>query len=126
MPKKKQENYTIAQLRDVIVEGAQEKKAKNIVSLNLVEVKNASAEYYVVCHGQTDRQSTAIAKSIEATVFNKLGLKPFHTEGYENGEWILIDYFDIVAHIFVEKQREFFAIEDLWADAHVEEFETIY
>ncbi|MGB0430545.1 MAG: ribosome silencing factor [Bacteroidia bacterium] len=118
-------DYNTQQLKDAIIEGAQEKRAKDIVSLDLKNIHNSSTDYYVVCHGQSDRQSASIAKSIEETVFNRLGLKPFHREGYENGEWILLDYFDIVAHIFVEKQREFFAIEDLWADAPVEEFENM-
>lgn len=116
---------TLQELKEAVIEGAQEKKAKDIVALNLQEIDNSTSDYYVVCHGQSDRQAKSIAKSIEETVFNKLGIWPYHSEGYENCEWILLDYFDMVAHIFVEKQREFFAIEELWADAPIEEFETI-
>jgi ribosome-associated protein len=124
MPKT-QEKITLQELKNAIIEGAQEKKAKDIVALNLQKIQNATNDYYVVCHGQSDRQVKSIAKSIEETVFNKLGVWPSHSEGYENCEWILLDYFDMVAHIFVEKQREFFAIEELFADAPIEEFETI-
>jgi len=122
----KKTNYTVEELKKAIVEGAQEKKALNLVALDLREVSNATSDFYVICHGQTDRQSEAIAKSIEETVFNKLGIWPYHSEGYTNKEWILLDYFEIVAHIFVANKREFFAIEELWADARAEEFETIY
>ncbi|MBI3142885.1 MAG: ribosome silencing factor [Bacteroidetes bacterium] len=122
---KKTSSFSLAELRDAIVEGAQEKKARDIVALNLQKLSNASVDYYIVCHGQSDRQAEAIAKSIEETVFNTLGIWPYHSEGYQNREWILLDYFDIVAHIFVERQRNFYAIEDLWADAHVEHYETI-
>lgn len=123
---KKNIDFSPEELKQAIVEGAQEKKALGITALDLREVPNASSDFYVICHGQTDRQSEAIAKSIEETVFNKLGTWPYHSEGYTNKEWILLDYFHIVAHIFVADKREFFAIEDLWADAQTEEFETIY
>lgn len=122
----KEKTFTVEELKEAIIEGALEKKARDVIALNLQKVSNASTDYYVVCHGQTDRQTDAIAKSIEETVFNKLGIWPYHSEGYQNGEWILLDYFDIVAHIFVERQRHFYAIEDLWADAQVEEYQTIY
>lgn len=123
---KKKTEFSPDELKKAIIEGAQEKKALGVTALDLRELPNASSDFYVICHGQTDRQTEAIAKSIEETVFNKLGLWPYHSEGYTNGEWILLDYFHIVAHIFVANRREFFAIEDLWADAQIEEFETIH
>lgn len=121
----KKKALNVKELHQAIIEGAQDKKARDIVSLDLHGVSGASSDYYVICHGQSDRQSGAVAKSIEETVFNKLGIWPYHSEGYENSEWILLDYFDIVAHIFVEPKRQFFALEDLWADAQVEQHETI-
>jgi len=123
---KRKKEFSSDELKKAIIEGAQEKKALGVTALDLRELPNASSDFYVICHGQTDRQTEAIAKSIEETVFNKLGLWPYHSEGYTNGEWILLDYFHIVAHIFVSGKREFFAIEDLWADAQIEEFETIH
>lgn len=122
---RKNKTLNVKELHQAIIEGAQDKKARDIVSLDLRDVSGANADYYVICHGQSDRQSQAVAKSIEETVFNKLGIWPYHSEGYENSEWILLDYFDIVAHIFVEPKRQFFALEDLWADAQVEQHETI-
>ena len=71
----------VNELHQAIVEGAQEKKAKDIVSLDLREVSGANSDFYVICHGQSDRQSQAVAKSIEETVFNKLGIWPYHSEG---------------------------------------------
>ena len=123
---KRKKEFSSDELKKAIIEGAQEKKALGVTALDLRELPNASSDFYVICHGQTDRQTEAIAKSIEETVFNKLGIWPYHSEGYTNKEWILLDYFEIVAHIFVANKREFFAIEELWADARAEEFETIY
>lgn len=111
------EEIKIEELLSAIVEGAQNNKAKDIVSLELRAIDNANTDYFVICHGQSDRQTQAIAESIEKTVFNKYGIRPYHREGYETKEWILLDYFDIVAHIFLGEKREFFAIEELWADA---------
>ena len=110
---------------DAVVEGLQAKKGKDIKVLDMRGIPGASVDYYVIAHGQTDRQSDAIANSVEETVFKKLGLWPYHTEGYENKEWILLDYFNIVAHIFVEKARHFYAFEELWGDAKVTSYETI-
>ena len=121
----KSNDTSVEAILKAIIKGAQDKKGKELKSLDLRKLTKASTDYYVVCHGQTDRQASAIAKSIEETVFKECGIWPYHSEGYENKEWILLDYFHIVAHIFVEKHRQFFAIEDLWADAQIEEFETI-
>ncbi|MCB0737110.1 MAG: ribosome silencing factor [Bacteroidetes bacterium] len=103
----------------------QEKRGRDIVALNLKGLSGASTQYFVTCHGQSDRQAESIAKSVEEYLLKNYGLKPFHREGYENKEWILLDYFDVVAHIFIKSKREFFAIEELWADAAVEEFENV-
>lgn len=116
---------TSEEIKTAIVEGMQEKRGQEITALDLGDLDGASTQYFVICHGQSDRQAESIAKSVEDEVFKKIGLRPYHREGYENKEWILLDYFDVVAHIFIGSKREFFAIEELWADAKVEEFETI-
>jgi len=104
-------------LTEIIIKGIQDKKGKNIVSLNLKEISHAVSDYFIICHGTSNIQVQAIAESVEDEVRNAVGLKPWHREGIQNAEWILLDYVDVVVHIFQENTRNFFQIENLWADA---------
>lgn len=106
-----------------IVEGLQEKKAKEIVSLNLKELKSAVADYFIVCHGESRTQVEALARSVEETVYKLRGEDPWHTEGLGNAEWILMDYVSVVVHIFNKEKREFYGVERLWADAEIRQYE---
>jgi ribosome-associated protein len=87
------------------------------VKLNLAKVPNSITDYFIICHGNSRSQVEAIADSVEAEVKKATGANPWHKEGYENAEWILIDYFDVVVHIFLEESRGFYKLEKLWADA---------
>jgi ribosome-associated protein len=107
-----------------IVKGMQDKKAKKIISLDLTEIPNTVTRYFVICHAQSKQQVGAIYDNVEEEVLKNCGIKPFHREGFENSEWILLDYFDIVVHIFLEDIRTFYHIEDLWADAVLKEYES--
>ncbi|MCD4747379.1 MAG: ribosome silencing factor [Bacteroidales bacterium] len=122
MAKTKQKNESEI-LSDIIIKGIQEKKGKEIISLNLSEIQNAVCNYFVICHGDSKIQVEAIADSIEEKVRKVTGVKPWHKEGFENAEWILIDYVDVVAHIFREDTRMFYNLENLWADAKKKRFE---
>ncbi|MBI1221133.1 MAG: ribosome silencing factor [Bacteroidetes bacterium] len=106
-------------LADVIVKGMEEKKGKGITLIDLREVKGAVADYFVICEGDSDRQVQAIAKSVEEFVDKEIHEDPYHREGYENSEWILLDYVNVVAHVFIPEKREFFALEDLWGDGEI-------
>jgi ribosome-associated protein len=107
------------ELTAIIIHGIQEKKGKEILSLDMRNVKNAVADFFVVCHGDSRPQVEAIAKSVEEEVFKKFKEDPFHVEGKENAEWVLIDYFNVVVHVFQKDKREFYGIERLWADAEI-------
>jgi len=107
------------QLADLIVSGMQEKKGKEIVTLDLRSLKNAVADYFVICHAESKPQIEAIARSIEEVVQLKSNDKPYHREGFENAEWILLDYVNVVAHVFNSDKRDFYGIERLWADADI-------
>lgn len=107
-------------LSEVVVLGMQEKKAKDIVVMDLRDVKNAVADYFIICSGSSDTQIEAIADSIDEQVYKQLKENPWHTEGKENKEWMLIDYVTVVAHIFKKDKRDFYSLENLWGDAHVE------
>jgi ribosome-associated protein len=119
--KKKARKIDIAELtRDYVVHGMQEKKAKEIVCIDLRNIKNAVTDFFVVCHADSKTHIDAIAKSVEEVVYKKQGDEPFHKEGLSNSEWILLDYINVVVHIFRGEQREYYGIERLWADAEIE------
>ncbi|MEQ9439524.1 MAG: ribosome silencing factor [Cyclobacteriaceae bacterium] len=112
------------ELSNIIVFGMQEKKAEDIVVLDLRKVKNAVADFFVICSGNSDTQLDAIADSIEKEVHQRSRENPWHREGKENREWILLDYVTVVAHIFKRDRREFYALEDLWGDAVITSVES--
>lgn len=101
-----------------------EKKAFDVIILDLRKVKSAVTDFFVICSGNSDTQVDAITDSIEQEVYKQLGQNPWHKEGKENREWILLDYVDVVAHVFKKDRRQFFALEDLWGDAEVIKVDT--
>jgi len=116
MEEKKVENGA-TELSKVVIHGMQEKKAMDIVLIDLRDIKNSVADYFVICSGNSDTQVDAIYNSVEEQVSKQTGQNPWHREGIQYKEWILIDYVDVVVHIFKRTQREFYALEDLWGDA---------
>lgn len=121
---KKRKAVSSEKLCDAIVKGMQEKKAIDILVLDLRKVKNAVADFFVVCSGGSDKQLDAIAESVDDEVQKAVKEIPWHVEGKSNKEWVLIDYFDVVAHIFRKDKREYFTLEKLWGDAEMIEIET--
>jgi ribosome-associated protein len=115
-PKKNASAAQTTSLLDAIVQGMQEKKAKNITIINLAGIEHRVCDYFVICDADSTTHVNAIADSLEESVIKKTGEKPYHSEGYANAEWILIDYVNIVAHVFMRETREFYNIEGLWAD----------
>ncbi len=111
-------------LLNTIVESMQEKKARKILSMDLGNIHTAVTKYFVICHATSKTQVDAIYNYVIDMVHKDCGEKPFNREGYENSEWILIDYVDVVVHIFLEEIRTFYQIEDLWADATLKEYES--
>jgi ribosome-associated protein len=109
------------QLKEAIVRGIADKKGKNIVCLNMSKVSATVCDYFVICEGDSSIQVDTIARSVEGEVEKTTGEKVFHHEGYENKEWILLDYVDVVVHIFQPQVRSFYNLEALWADAECEE-----
>lgn len=114
------------QLRDAIIKGMQEKKAKDIVWIDLRNLKNSVADFFVICHADSRTHIESIARSIEEFVYKKLGEEPLHSEGQTNAEWILLDYFTVVAHVFLQDKREFYGLERLWADADIQRIASNY
>ena len=116
---------TSQELSNLVVEGMQEKKASNIVILDLREIKQAVADFFVICSGNSVNQVDAITDSIEEVIYKAIQEDPWRKEGKENKEWILLDYVDVVAHIFRKDRREFYDLEDLWGDANITRIEDL-
>lgn len=104
-------------LSETIIRGIQKKKGLDIVCMNLETIQSAVCDYFVVCHGTSGTHVRAIVEGVTEEVRKHLEMRPHSTEGSSNAEWILIDYLDVVVHIFQEPVREFYQIESLWADA---------
>ena len=106
-------------LIDKIIEGIEEVKGQNTTIIDLRNIDNAVAKYFIIADGTSNTQVNAIADSIKKTVSKSLQQKPWHVEGEDNSEWILMDYIDVVAHIMQKPVREYYNLEELWGDAKV-------
>ena len=120
MPKKKKIADS-EKLSKAVVAGMQEKKAQDIVVMDMRDTKNAIADFFVICSGSSDKQVEAIARSVDEEVEKKLKENPWQMEGKNNKEWVILDYITVVVHIFKKDKREFYALEKLWGDAHITE-----
>ena len=123
---RKTEDNTPKELVDAVVEGIQEKKGKNIVVLDMTKIENSICKYFVICEGDSNIHVDAVADSVDEYVRKKLKEKPFHIEGQDNAEWILIDYVDVIVHVFQKSVREFYNLEGLWADAKRTDIEDLF
>ncbi|WP_088654409.1 ribosome silencing factor [Geofilum rhodophaeum] len=113
----KQQAKATKALVNAVVEGIQEKKGKNITVLDMTGIENTITSYFVICDGDSNVHVDTIADSVEDYVRKKLEDKPLHVEGKSNAEWVLIDYMDVVVHVFQRPIRSFYNLEGLWADA---------
>ena len=106
-------------LAEIAVRGLQDRKGSDIVVLNLKELKNAVADYFIIASASSDTQLDALARSVEEEVEKVTGQAPWQSEGRTNREWILLDYVDVVVHVFLRDRRQFYALEELWGDAEI-------
>jgi ribosome-associated protein len=121
---KKSEPVSADILSKYIVKGIQEKKGQDVVILDLTGIGNAIADYFIICTGSSDTQVDAISDSVEKEVLEGAKEKPWHREGIQNKEWILLDYVNVVVHIFKTNIRSFYGLEDLWGDADITRIEN--
>lgn len=122
---KQNELLSSEQLSEVVVKGMQEMKAEDIVLMDLRSVKNAVADFFVICSGNSDTHIDAIAESVDHEVNKTDGQNPWHREGYNNKVWVLLDYVDVVVHVFKHENREFYALESLWGDAKITSYAEV-
>ena len=114
-------NTESKQIIDTIIDGIQEKKGKEIVVVDMLELGNSICDYFVICQGNSPTQVSAITDSIEDTVRINCKKKPYSIDGLRNSQWVAMDYGDILVHIFLPDVRKFYDIEHLWADATLTE-----
>ena len=113
---------TSLELANMVAAAASEKKARDIVMMKMVDLTPAT-DYFVVCSAGSTTQVRAIADSIEEKLLEDEGIAFMHKEGYREGEWVLMDYGDCVAHIFLQDSREYYSLETLWGDAELTAYE---
>lgn len=104
-------------LAELVVKGMQEKKAADICVIDLKSLHNAVSDYFIISSANSDTQLDAIARAVEEEVFKITNQNPWQSEGRIHKEWILLDYVDVVVHIFLKEKRSFYALEELWGDA---------
>ncbi|GGG30615.1 ribosomal silencing factor RsfS [Dokdonia pacifica] len=114
------------QLIAKIIEGIEEVKGQNIDILDLRDIENTVCDYFVICDGTSNTQVAAIVNSIQKVASKELKEKPWHVEGLDNSEWVLMDYVNVVVHVFQKHTREFYDIESLWGDAKITSIATSY
>lgn len=119
MAKRKKVTDDTEILSDIIIKGIQEKKGLDIVVLDMRALPNTVCDKFIICTGNSNTQVDAISGSVEELVRKELAEKPWHVEGISNSEWILMDYVNIVVHIFQPEARSFYNLESLWADAEI-------
>jgi len=113
------EQVSAKELNKYIVKGIQEKKGTEIVIINLTGTESSIADFFILCTGNSETQLDAILESVEHEVQKATGQTPWHREGLQNKEWILLDYIDVVVHIFKRDIRSFYSLETLWGDADI-------
>ena len=114
------------ELITLIITGIEDVKGQNINILDLRSIENSVCDYFLICDGNSNTQVNAIVNSIQKKVSKSAHEKPYQIEGVENAEWVLMDYINIVVHVFQKHKREHYDIENLWGDAKITEIETSY
>jgi ribosome-associated protein len=109
----------------LIIKGIEDVKGEDIQLLDLRDIENTVCDYFVVCSGNSNTQVNAISGSVQKVVSKELKDKPWHVEGENNAEWVLMDYVNVVVHIFQKHVRDFYSIESLWGDAKITEINSI-
>ena len=114
------------ELISLIVQGIEDIKGQNISLLDLRNIENTVCDYFIICNGNSNTQVNAIVSSVQKNVSKSIREKPYQIEGVENAEWVLMDYVNVVVHVFQKHKREYYDIENLWGDAKITEIETSF
>ena len=112
-------------MNDLIVDSIQDIKGKNILKLDMRDLHDAPADFFIICEGDSNTQVKAISDNIYKRLKEELGERPIHSEGKQNARWVCMDYFNIVVHVFYKETRQFYELEDLWSDAKITEYVNV-
>jgi len=118
-------NNSIEEVNALILDSIQDIKGLNIVKLDLRALEDRPTDFFFICEGESGTKVSAIASNIFARLKSEMGISPFHYEGKNNEKWVLLDYFDVVIHVFYPETRAYYELEDLWSDAKVTEYQNI-
>lgn len=121
---KSKDFHNSTHISELIIKGIKEKKGCEIIRLDLKNIANAIADYFILCHADSNIQVRAIASGIEEDVFKASQHEPWNIEGLEHAEWVLLDYVNVVVHIFKTEKRKFYNLEELWGDAMTKRYES--
>ena len=113
------------ELKKAIIKAIEDKKGENIVTIEIGKLENSITDYFIICNAQSNTQVNAISDGIEKDIRTNLKQKPWHIEGRDNSQWIVLDYSSIIVHIFQTPYRDFYKLEELWADAPIEKIKTL-
>lgn len=119
------ENLSINEFNDLIVDSIQDIKGKKVVKLDLRGLDATPTDFFIICEGESNTQVKAIADNIRKRVKEELGLLPSHAEGVQDGIWALLDYFNVMVHVFHPEKRAFYDLENLWSDAAFTEYGSL-
>ena len=111
-------------LLDAVIKGLDDVKGHEIKVLDLSSIDNAISSFFVISHGNSHTQVDALASSVEKVVKESIGERPISVQGLRNGEWAILDYFDVVVHVFHKEARSKYALEELWGDADISDYES--
>lgn len=113
------------ELLDTIIDSIQDIKGKHIVKIDLRGVDDSPVDYFIICEGESTTQVKGISERVQFRTKSELGVAPSHNEGKVYARWILLDYFDVVVHVFYPEVRAFYDLEDLWSDGITTEYENL-
>lgn len=118
-------SHNFSKLEEAVVNAIQDRKGINITIIDFSKLESAPSRSFIICEGKSTSQVSAIADNIRESVREKTGTKPYNYDGYRNSQWIVIDYGDLIVHVFVPEFREFYNLEDLWSDADLIELPNL-
>ncbi len=119
------EIVSIEAFNDLIVDSIQDIKGKKIVKLDLRSLGSTPTDFFIICEGESNTQVKSIADNIRKRVKEEIGILPSHAEGVQEGLWALMDYFNVVVHVFHPEKRAFYDLENLWSDASFTEYASL-
>lgn len=118
-------NGTELNLNDIIIDAILNLKGKNIVKLDMRRLQDAPVDFFIICEGDSTTQVKSISENISKEVNEKLNTRPDHIEGAKQSQWILVDYFNTVVHIFHPEARRFYELEEMWSDAEATQYQNL-